>query len=328
MIKKNHQPLKYIFPVLVLLAGLALIAICFFLFSSPKSDPDSLKEGLAYLENLENQDAAQINSQILAQNQTTGETIVLFPSAESPSSTESPSDNSGDEPFTSASADPLETQSTADDPEISTEATATESPSEETDWLQPWKDQITGNAIVNLTEEERASYRARLTNCAIVGDSMAQAALEYGFLDSSHVFYLRGAAVGQLGDTIAAAAGMLPSTVIFFTGLNDTDYYAEPADYAAAYLEKIQELKALLPDVSVYVCSMLPPSNDLGAVRPDLARAPLYDEALRHMCNEQGIGYIDTYWMVSQSLYMADGIHFISSFYDIWIQYICACTGL
>jgi hypothetical protein len=322
MIKKNHQPLKYILPVLLFLAGLALIAMFCALFSAPKSDPDALRDGLAYLESLEGQDAAQINSQILTQNQTPGETIVLSPT------TQSPSDDSNDEPLTSDSTDPSETERAEGDPEPSTEVPATESSSSETDWLQPWKDQITGNAIVNLTEEERASYRTRLANCAVVGDSMAQAALEYGFLDSSHVFYRRGAAVGQLGDTIAAAAGMLPSTVIFFTGLNDTDYYAEPADYAAAYLEKIQELKALLPDVTVYVCSMLPPSDKLGASRPDLARAPLYDDALRHMCSEQGIGYIDTYWMVSQSLYMADGIHFISSFYDIWIQYICACTGL
>lgn len=190
------------------------------------------------------------------------------------------------------------------------------------------KEQIETANITVLSESERADYKKRLENCVVIGDSMAQAALEYGFLDDSHVFYKRGAAIGDLTDTIEQASSMLPTTVIFFTGLNDTDRYPEIADYQQAYFEKLQYAKSLMPQATIYVCSMLPPSDAFGATRPDLARAPYYDAALKDMCLSSGIGYIDTNWMVNQSLYMQDGIHFVSSFYDLWIQYICACTGL
>lgn len=309
---KKHHERSALFFCSALLVIILLFGWWIFFTPSHTTDPAALADGLSYLDALENQNAADINAQILAANTSQAETFVY-----TPSDTEPPAIPSDTEDVPSFSE-------SAPEPEISSSETVPE----EDEQLLLWKAQIDSAAITTLTEEERASYRSRLSGCAVIGDSMAQAALEYGFLDGAHVFYRRGFAVGQLGDAITEAAAMLPSTVIFFTGLNDTDYYAEPELYAAAYLEKIQELKVLLPDVQVFVCSMLPPSNALGAVRPDLARAPLYDDALHRMCDEQGIGYIDTTWMVNQALYMADGIHFISSFYDIWIQYVTRCIGL
>lgn len=297
----------------ILLIIIILMGWTFLSAPSHTTNPAALADGLAYLNALENQNAADINAQILVANSSQPETVVYIPSD---------------------TAQPVIPSDTEDVPSSSESAPEPEPPSssepapEEDAQLLAWKAQIDSASITTLTEEERAAYRSRLSSCAVIGDSMAQAALEYGFLDGAHVFYRRGFAVGQLGDAITEAAAMLPSTVIFFTGLNDTDYYAEPELYAAAYLEKIQELKALLPNARVFVCSMLPPGNALGAVRPDLARAPLYDDALHRMCDEQGIGYIDTTWMVNQSLYMEDGIHFVSSFYDIWIQYVTKCVGL
>lgn len=297
----------------ILLIIIILMGWTFLSAPSHTTNPAALADGLAYLNALENQNAADINAQILAANSSQPETVVYIPSDTAqpviPSDTE-------DVPSSSESA-----------PEPEPPSSSEPAPEEDVQLLS-WKAQIDSASITTLTEEERAAYRSRLSSCAVIGDSMAQAALEYGFLDGAHVFYRRGFAVGQLGDAITEAAAMLPSTVIFFTGLNDTDYYAEPELYAAAYLEKIQELKTLLPNARVFVCSMLPPGNALGAVRPDLARAPLYDDALHRMCDEQGIGYIDTTWMVNQSLYMEDGIHFVSSFYDIWIQYVTKCVGL
>lgn len=320
--KHSKKSGKFILFICTALLVMILLFGWSFLFTpAHTTDPTALAEGLAYLDALENQDAADINALILAADQTMAETV-FFDSSVAEQSSAAPDTNERNQ---TAAPEENEANSLAA-PE--TAPPSSDPVQEEDAQLLSWKAQIDSASITNLTEEERASYRSRLSSCAVIGDSMAQAALEYGFLDGAHVFYRRGYAVGQLGDAIAEAAAMLPSTVIFFTGLNDTDYYAEPELYAAAYLEKIQELKALLPNARVFVCSMLPPGNALGAVRPDLARAPLYDDALHRMCDEQGIGYIDTTWMVNQSLYMEDGIHFVSSFYDIWIQYVTKCAGL
>ncbi len=338
------------FIIKIIVGALAVLIVVFIInrlfFPSDSGNEEALAEGLSYLNELESRDVATINEEILALNSAT-----LDDSADNDENTDDPSStdiasNTDDTSVIvdisetdSSSADTIEsdadTSSLAENSSAESEATPEAAATETTAMdeataamLASWQEQINSGNITVLTEEERASYRSRLSSCVVIGDSMAQAALEYGFLDSSHVFYRRGYAIGQLDDAINEALAMYPSTVIFFTGLNDTDYYDDPEFYAAMYLEKIQYVQSTLPNASVYVCSMLPPSDALGAVRADLARAPLYDAALESICAANGINYIDTKWMVNQSLYMADGIHFISEFYDIWIQYMAYCTGL
>lgn len=337
----------------IIIGVVALLVIIFIInrllvFLNSGND-DALAEGLSYLSELENRDVALINEEILAANEAK-ESSEAAPTlgADSTSTADGVSDDDGTSivvDISETDGDSTETKSTDTDlssgeenldnseadASSESEAAATETATIDitTDtFVAAWKAQIDSGNITTLTEEERASYRSRLSSCAVIGDSMAQAALEYGFLDSSHVFYRRGYAIGQLDDAIDEALAMYPTTIVFFTGLNDTDYYSEPEFYAAMYLEKIQYVQSSLPNANVYVCSMLPPSDALGAVRSDLARAPLYDAALKNICEENGINYIDTTWMVNQSLYMADGIHFLSEFYDIWIQYVAYCTGL
>ncbi len=337
--------------ILKIITGVAAVLVVIFMinrlfFSSDSGNEEALAEGLSYLNELENRDVATINEEILALN--TEETDVSSDDGISDpdtddtsnadgssividiSETGDDSENSSDASSESSEADTSIAENTSES-EATAEATATETTEMDeatAAMLASWQEQINSGNITVLTEEERASYRSRFSSCVVIGDSMAQAVLEYGFLDSSHVFYRRGYAIGQLDGAIDEALAMYPSTVIFFTGLNDTDYYDDPEFYAAIYLEKIQYVQSTLPNANVYVCSMLPPSDALGAVRADLARAPLYDAALESICNANGINYIDTKWMVNQSLYMADGIHFISEFYDIWIQYMAYCTGL
>ena len=301
--RKKSPSLIMILPIAF--AGLVLAMLL--IFPKKNDSTEDLREGLSYISSLDNRNVSAINS-IIANADKASSDIEASISI----------DITATDNITSVSDDSPDKTSTAT-PE-------TDSPIEL--FKASLQEQIETGVIAALSEAERAEYRKRLENCVVIGDSMAQAVLEYGFLDSSHVFYRRGYAIGQLSEAIEEASMMLPDTVIFFTGLNDTDYYPEIADYQKAYLEKLIYAKELMPQAKIYVCSMLPPSNALGAVRPDLARAPFYDIALKDMCLQNGTGYIDTTWMVNQSLYMADGIHFLSSFYDVWVKYICACTGL
>lgn len=285
-----------LFPTVLRILCFFLVVLLFlFLVLHPwkkaVSDTAVLQDGVSYLHTLDDRNVSDLNAQIADAEQ-------------------------------AAMTEDANTETEKSSAEESSQTTSAEA------FIAAHKEQIETANITVLSESERADYKKRLENCVVIGDSMAQAALEYGFLDDSHVFYKRGAAIGDLTDTIKQASSMLPTTVIFFTGLNDTDRYPEIADYQSAYFEKLQYAKSLMPQATIYVCSMLPPSDAFGATRPDLARAPYYDAALKDMCLSSGIGYIDTNWMVNQSLYMQDGIHFVSSFYDLWIQYICACTGL
>ena len=167
-------------------------------------------------------------------------------------------------------------------------------------------------------EVQLAQDRNILKDCAVIGDSMAQAVLEYGFLDEAHVFFERGAIIRELKGQIEAASAMLPRTVVFFTGLNDTDH--ETVDsYVEAYASQIAYVKSLLPDAEIFICSMTPPSDDLAAEREDLAMSVYYADALKTWCEENDILCLDLSFLVSQDRYLEDGIHFNYTFYEGWI---------
>ena len=134
-------------------------------------------------------------------------------------------------------------------------------------------------------EAQLAQDRNILKDTAVIGDSMTQAVLEYGFLDEAHVFFERGAIIRELGGQIEAASAMLPRTVVFFTGLNDTDH--ETVDsYVEAYASQTAYVKSLLPDAEIFICSMTPPSDDLAAEREDLAMSVYYADALKNWCEK------------------------------------------
>lgn len=188
--------------------------------------------------------------------------------------------------------------------------------------------QIETGEIRDLSPEELAIYQQRFSDTVLVGDSLAQAVYDNGFLDGNHVYFQRGASISQLGEELEEAAAMLPSKIIFYTGLNDTDFFPDVNDFCNAYVQKVQEAQALCPGAEIYICSMCSPSNELGEVRPDLARAPEYDAMLRAICDSTPATYIDLKWMVRQDLYLEDGIHFNYWYYCIWMQYVAMNLGI
>lgn len=176
-------------------------------------------------------------------------------------------------------------------------------------------------------EAQLTQDRNILRDTAVIGDSMAQAVLEYGFLDEAHVFFERGAIIRELGGQIEAASAMLPRTVVFFTGLNDTDH--ETVDsYVEAYASQTAYVKSLLPDAEIFICSMTPPSDFLAAEREDLAMSVYYTEALKSWCEENEILYLDLSFLVRQDRYLEDGIHFNYTFYEGWIGLITEAVSV
>ena len=188
--------------------------------------------------------------------------------------------------------------------------------------------QIDSLQIRTLSTEEIYNYRSAMANTVIVGDSMAQAVLEYDLLDENHVYYQRSASISQLDEQITGALSMLPQNLVFFMGLNDINYYEDTSQYYNAFYEKIRMIREIAPDVRIFICSMLPPSDGLAAEREDLARSPEYDAVLRQLCQDVSAGYIDCSWMVRQPLYLEDGIHFSYEFYCVWLQYLYSNLAL
>lgn len=193
--------------------------------------------------------------------------------------------------------------------------------------IAQWNEQLDADTVTNLSEEEQIAVHTLFANTIFFGDSMTQAISDCGFMDAANVVYQRSATIDVLIPKIPEVAATLPQQVIIFTGLNDCNHYTDIADYRRDYVTMLQQLKASIPGVKIVVSSLLPPSDAFGATRPDLARAPQFDQELRAICQENDVTYVDSTWIVRQKNYQEDGIHMNRTFYRVWFRYLKALLG-
>lgn len=193
--------------------------------------------------------------------------------------------------------------------------------------IAQWNEQLDADTVTNLNEEEQIAVHTLFANTIFFGDSMTQAISDCGFMDAANVVYQRSATIDVLIPKIPEVAATLPQQVIIFTGLNDCNHYTDIADYRRDYVTMLQQLKASIPGVKIVVSSLLPPSDAFGATRPDLARAPQFDQELRAICQENDVTYVDSTWIVRQKNYQEDGIHMNRTFYRVWFRYLKALLG-
>lgn len=193
--------------------------------------------------------------------------------------------------------------------------------------IAQWNEQLDADTVTNLSEEEQIAVHTLFANTIFFGDSMTQAISDCGFMDAANVVYQRSATIDVLIPKIPEVAATLPQQVVIFTGLNDCNHYTDIADYRRDYVTMLQQLKASIPGVRIVVSSLLPPSDAFGATRPDLARAPQFDQELRAICQENDVTYVDSTWIVRQKNYQEDGIHMNRTFYRVWFRYLKALLG-
>ena len=224
---------------------------------------------------------------------------------------------------TAADSDPV----TQAPPEPTTEPVSTEPPLTVrqiriNDFKDEWTEKLDLGDVRNLSAEEQQEIHALFMNTIFFGDSMTQAIGDYGFIDMSQVIYKRSASLDALKEKIPEVAAVFPERVIIFVGLNNCNHYKTPEEFADAFTAMVQSLREQIPGVSLYVSSLLPPSEVLGSTRADLVRAPMYDALLNHTANLLGVTYIDSNWIVRQQNYLKDGIHMNRTFYRVWFRYL------
>jgi hypothetical protein len=292
-----------------LLIGALFLAACS--HAEQTVSPD-LQEGISYLESLEARDPADVMAE------QAGRASESIPAETTEAPTEPGAPETPADIETPATEAPTET----DPPE--TEPPATEGPSPEELTLEVWRQEAEQNTVRMLSAEELAWFANRLSDTVFVGDSITQALETEGVLPDELVFFQRGVILREIGPTLDRALSVYPRNVVFLKGLNDCDA-EEPDSFIQRYTDWVAYIRQTLPGTNIYICSLLPPSKALGAVRPDLARSPLYDDALKAWCPTAGVTYIDLNWLVYQHLYLSDGIHFTKSFYQLFLRYATVC---
>ena len=157
---------------------------------------------------------------------------------------------------------------------------------------------------------------------ALMGDSRAYGFFYYGFMPDERVFAKPGATINMIPERLDELKLLNPSRIYLCFGMNDTGVglWTTPESYAAAYQEVLETVKKELPDVTIYVNSILIAKDPAFKQNSAWRNIPAYSQAVKEMCEREGYIYVDNSNLEEAylNLWDSDGIHFQKSFYPHW----------
>ena len=148
-------------------------------------------------------------------------------------------------------------------------------------------------------------------------------------LDTSKVVAEKGMHLNQTGDLIRTAAELKPEVLFLALGLNDISGTDGDTD---AFIEKykavLANVREQMPDAVLYINCVLPVSTQKEEEEPVYAKIPDYNTALKAMCDEEGITFIDNTEIVKDEYYEQDGEHMKAEYYPIWAEHMAEVAGI
>lgn len=165
----------------------------------------------------------------------------------------------------------------------------------------------------------------------ILGDSITESIVEYGFLDTDVVISQRGLSISNADSHIQTAISLHPANIFMAFGSNDLEIFVnDAASFIAAYQTQIDKLKSALPEVPIYINAILPLTPAAISSTPSLGAYPQFNEALIQFCEYNGCTYLDTSFLVENNpqIYEPDGQHVVMSFYPMWLTFMAKSAGL
>lgn len=173
--------------------------------------------------------------------------------------------------------------------------------------------------------------RQAFQGTVIIGDSITESIMEYGYLDTDVVVSKRGLSVAAADEQIQTAISLHPSCVFMAFGSNDLETYeSDYQSFIDAYRVQVKKLQEALPDAPIYINGILPLLPSAIEAVPALGYYPDYNEALESFCQEMNCTFIDNSFIVegNDSIYEPDGEHVVQEYYPKWLTYMAQTAGL
>ncbi|MBR3053894.1 MAG: hypothetical protein IKG59_07215 [Firmicutes bacterium] len=177
--------------------------------------------------------------------------------------------------------------------------------------------------------ENGPNYRRIFDRCAILGESITEGLVVYGYLGEDIVFSGIGAGVSK--DRFLSVASLYPRCVFFSYGMNDMGNYGGDAKaFIEDYEDAIKAFMEASPTTRVFVNSISMPDDYAISNQPVLGNYLTFNSEISSMCSRLGITYIDITHILQEDpdLYAGDGIHVSSSYYPIWMDLMRESAGL
>lgn len=174
-----------------------------------------------------------------------------------------------------------------------------------------------------------ADLAAAFSDAVVMGDSQAEALEAYAVIPSQSVAATIGRSIITGEEDFSKTVSRSPKHIFITYGMNDCLIYnGNTEKFVNVYSDLIERLQASIPDVQIYVCSIIVPSDGAIQEKPALASVSDYNVALQQLAAQKGLRYIDASALISSDLYAPDGLHMKKGFYQSWAYYMATCAGL
>ncbi len=177
---------------------------------------------------------------------------------------------------------------------------------------------------IDLLNSGDVSAFSLFSDYVFYGDSRVVGFASYGFLDANRIFASTGDSVTFMSNWNDTLTSLKPSYIIISYGANDVVAGFSVEEYQSMVVTSIQEVEQLCPNAEIYVNSILPVSAGAIEENPAWNNIGSYNAMLKQVCKDNKWNYVDNDSLVSgnDAFYEPDGIHFVSSFYEIWADNI------
>ncbi|MDD6570814.1 MAG: GDSL-type esterase/lipase family protein [Thermoflexaceae bacterium] len=182
-------------------------------------------------------------------------------------------------------------ETTTQEPETTTEEPTTEEPT------------TLATEIVKTPAKEDFSNEAFFDDAVFVGDVFVSGMDIYGYLKSSRLVYNEGWTTGKASNSVSTISATNANKVFLEIGLNDLNTGKSGEKVFESYQELVNDIKAGLPNATIYVISVFPVTTgfeakeNTGVTNTEISKL---NELLSTM---EGVTYLN----VSASLSNSDG---------------------
>lgn len=181
--------------------------------------------------------------------------------------------------------------------------------------------------ILDKLDKGELSYRNLFKNVYIMGDSLMNGLEVYNVLNSNNLITQVSASLYHLSDNTSKIVRMNPEILILHYGLNHVENVSvQPGRFISLYTKILTKIKDKLPDTRIIVSGIFPVDTDKARAKR-YERIDDYNEAIKEMCNQLGVEYLDNTPAFSNAkeYYAGDGIHLSGDFYEkCWLRHIVA----
>lgn len=174
-------------------------------------------------------------------------------------------------------------------------------------------------------------YRKIFSTSVILGDSITEGLVDYGYLGSDQVFCKIGASIINGDDLFDSASKIYPSYAFFSFGMNDMgNYNGDSEAFIKKYTELIEDFQHISPNTKILINGITPPSTKAIADRPIYGSYKTFNSALKQMCEKYNLTYIDNTRLIEKNprYYAGDGIHVTADYYPYWMNNMIVKAGL